>query len=92
MSTAKEKIADSIGCFILTDVPPNSKEPIESMYMRWRNKTNLIIRHPENARYALRKFAELGNMTEREREAFAETVTYERNYLKRQFEECRGRS
>lgn len=92
MISVKEKIAYSIACFILTDVPPCSEEPIEQMYMRWKKKSNFILHHPENARYALRKFAELGYMTTRERESFAATVEYERNYLTRQFYDSRERS
>lgn len=92
MVTNKEKIAYSIALFILSDVPPYSNEPIESMYMRWRQKSNFILRHPENARYALRKFAELGYMSERERESFEATVAYEKSYLTRQFNKSRERS
>ena len=59
----KKKLAYSIALFILNDVEADSKESYVSMYMRWKKKQNIILHHPQNARYALRKFEELGQLT-----------------------------
>lgn len=79
----KKKLAFSIALFILNDVEADSKESYVSMYMRWKKKQNIILHHPQNARYALRKFEELGHLTESERSALKATVRCESRYLNR---------
>ena len=77
----KKKLAFSIAVFILNDVEADSKESYVSMYMRWKKKRNIILHHPQNARYALKKFEELGHLTEKERNALMATVRCESQYL-----------
>ena len=84
MQSMKKRIAFSIAIFILSDVDENSHESPESMYMRWKKKKNIVLHDPENAYYALRKFIELGHLSEAERTSLAETVRCEAEYLKKE--------
>lgn len=83
MKSMKKEMALSIALFILNNVEPDSKEPYVSMYMRWKKERNIVLHNPENARYAIQKFEQLGRLSAKERDALKATVQCEYYYLQR---------
>jgi hypothetical protein len=80
----RKQIAISIAQFLLNEVQVETDEKPVDLYMKWKTKYNVKLRHPETAKYALRIFTELGNMTQRERNAFAEATRLEMKYASRE--------
>ena len=82
----KKKLAYSVAKFILdetSDENSKSKQTTVEMYMKWKQTQNISLHYPQNAKFALELFEDLGHLSKTDRSALAATVEIEADCLKR---------
>lgn len=52
----RKQIAISIAQFLLNEVQAETNEKPVDLYMKWKTKYNVKLRHPETAKYALKLY------------------------------------
>lgn len=79
----KKKLAYSIATFILDETTEGEQRTAVEMYMKWKQTQNVSLHYPQNAKYALELFEDLGHLSKTDRSALAKTVEIEADCLKR---------